>query len=52
MVKSKTVSADGIEVTAELRLPDAGTTDFVNRVAAVPGVRSAVLVSYNGSYTA
>ena len=52
VVKSKTVSADGIEVTAELRLPDAGTTDFVNRVAAVPGVRSAVLVSYNGSYTA
>ena len=51
VVKSKTVSADGIEVTAELRLPDAGTTDFVNRVAAVPGVRSAVLVSYNGSYT-
>ena len=52
VVKSKTVSADGIEVTAELRLPDAGTTGFVNRVAAVPGVRSAVLVSYNGSYTA
>lgn len=52
VVKSKTVSAGGIEVTAELRLPDAGTTDFVNRVAAVPGVRSAVLVSYNGSYTA
>lgn len=52
VVKSKTVSADGIEVTTELRLPDAGTTDFVNRVAAVPGVRSAVLVSYNGSYTA
>ena len=50
VVKSKTVSADGIEVTAELRLPDAGTTDFVNRVAAVPGVRSAVLVSYNGEY--
>lgn len=50
VIKSKTVSASGVEVTAELRLPDTGTTDFVNRVAAAEGVQSAVLVSYNGEY--
>lgn len=50
IVKSKTVSKDGIEVTAEVRLPDTSTTAFVNRVAAAAGVRSAVLVSYNGEY--
>lgn len=49
VVKSKTVGMDGIEVTAEVRLPDM-TTAFVNKVAAIPGVRSAVLVSYNGDY--
>lgn len=50
VIKSKTVSTDGIEVTAEVRLADDGTTDFVNQVAASDGVRSAVLVSYNGEY--
>ena len=49
VVKSKTVGADGIEVTAEIRLPDM-TTEFVNKLAAIEGVRSAVLVSYNGDY--
>ena len=49
VVKSKTVGADGIEVTAEIRLPDM-TTAFVNKLAAIEGVRSAVLVSYNGDY--
>ncbi len=48
-VKSKTVGPDGIEVTAELRLPDMSTA-FVNALAAIEGVRSAVLVSYNGDY--
>lgn len=50
IVKSKTVTADGIEVTAEVRLPDDGTTQFVNQVAGVTGVRSATLVSYHGEY--
>ena len=50
VIKSKTVTADGVEVTAEVRLPDDGTTSFVNQVAASEGVRSAVLVSYNGEY--
>lgn len=50
VVKSKTVTSDGVEVTAEVRLPDDGTTGFVNQVASAQGVRSAVLVSYNGEY--
>ena len=50
VVKSKTVTTDGVEVTAEVRLPDDGTTGFVNQVASAQGVRSAVLVSYNGEY--
>ena len=48
-VKSKTVSPDGVEVTYDLRLRE-GATQFVNQLAALPGVRSAVLVSYNGEY--
>ena len=51
VVKSKTVGPEGIEVTAEVRLPDM-TTAFVNKLAALAGVRSAVLVSYNGDYLA
>lgn len=50
VIKSKTVTTDGMEVTAEVRLPDDGTTGFVNQVASAQGVRSAVLVSYNGEY--
>ena len=49
IVKSKTVSPSGIELTAELRTKDAGT-DFVNHIAAINGVGSATLVSYNGEY--
>ena len=50
VVKSKTVSAtDGIEVTVEIRLKDM-TTQFVNEISKVQGVRNAVLVSYNGDY--
>ncbi|MCI8360656.1 MAG: DUF4956 domain-containing protein [Clostridiales bacterium] len=48
-VKSKTVSPDGVEVTYDLRLRE-GATQFVNQLADLPGVRSAVLVSYNGEY--
>lgn len=49
MVKSKTVTSSQIELTVEVRLKDA-TTQFVNRIQAIPGVTSAVLVSYNGDY--
>ena len=48
-VKNKTVQQGNIELSLEVRLktPD---TDFVNELAAMKGVTSAVLVSYNGQY--
>lgn len=49
IVKSKTINAAGIEITAELRTKDA-TTSFINRIHEVPGVANATLVSYNGEY--
>lgn len=49
VVKSKTVSKLGIELTIEVRLKDM-TTDFVNKISAINGVENAVLVSYNGDY--
>ena len=51
VVKSKTVSKTGIEVTLEIRLKDE-TTEFVNKVSAIEQVNNAVLVSYNGDYMA
>ena len=49
LVKSKTVNAGGIELTAEIRLKDAATS-FVNRFYEIEGVRNVTLVSYNGEY--
>lgn len=49
IIKSKTISATGIELTTELRIKDA-TTSFVNRISTLPGVENATLVSYNGEY--
>ncbi len=49
MVKSKSVSRDGIELTVEVRLKNMAT-EFVNQLAAIEGVSNAVLVSYNGDY--
>ena len=49
VVKSKTVNGAGIEVTAEVRLKDAGTS-FVNRLNDIEGVNEVTLVSYNGEY--
>ena len=48
-VKSKTVQAGRVELNLEVRLKS-DDTSFVNRLAAIPGVHSAVLVSYNGDY--
>lgn len=48
-VKTKTASADGIELTAELRTKN-NDTAFVNRIMTLPGVSNATLVSYNGEY--
>ena len=49
VVKSKTVQKDAVELNLEIRLKD-GNTGFINALADLPGVRSAVLVSYNGDY--
>ena len=49
IVKSKTVNASGIELTAEVRVKDTAT-DFVNRVNDVKGVSGATLVTFNGEY--
>ena len=48
-VKSKTARRGAVELNVEVRLRD-GNTDFVNELSALPGVQSAVLVSYNGDY--
>jgi len=49
MLKSKTVSSNGIELTVEVRLKEM-STDFINQISSIHGVRNAVLVSYNGEY--
>ena len=48
-LKSKNVSPGCIELNYEIRLRSADT-DFVNELAAAPGVSHAVLVAYNGDY--
>ena len=49
VVKGKTVRQDLVELNLEVRLRD-DDTGFVNTLAGMDGVRSAVLVSYNGDY--
>ena len=49
VVKSKTVQPGLIELNLEVRLKDENT-GFVNALGSLEGVRSAVLVSYNGDY--
>ncbi len=49
VVKSKTVQKGLLEVNMEIRLKN-DDTDFVNTLANMSGIRSAVLVSYNGDY--
>lgn len=49
VVKSKSVQKGDIELNLEVRLKDENT-DFINTLAEMEGVRSAVLVSYNGDY--
>lgn len=48
-VKSKTAQKGAVELNLEIRLKD-DNTDFVNELAELEGVESAVLVSYNGDY--
>ena len=48
-VKSKSAVQGAVELHIEVRLQD-DDTDFINKLAEIPGVTSAVLVSYNGDY--
>lgn len=49
VLKSKTVSREGIELTLEVRLKGEDSR-FVNEIGELDGVENAVLVSYNGDY--
>lgn len=49
VIKSKTAQKGSVELNMEIRLKD-DNTDFVNELATMDGVQSAVLVSYNGDY--
>ena len=48
-IKSKTVQKGLIELNLEIRMKN-DNTEFVNQLSDIPGVNSAVLVSYNGEY--
>lgn len=49
VIKSKSARAGAVELNIEIRMKN-DDTDFINSLAALPGVTSAVLVSYNGEY--
>ena len=49
VLKSKTVQKGLIELNLEVRLKDDNTA-FINELSEMPGISSAVLVSYNGDY--
>ena len=49
IVKSKSINASGIELTAEIRVKNEAT-NFVNRVNEISGVSGATLVTFNGEY--
>ena len=51
VVKSKSAQKGAVELNLEVRLRD-DNTDFVNELADMAGVQSAVRVSYNGDYMA
>ena len=48
-VKSKSAVRGAIEMNIEVRLKE-DNTDFINILSEIPGVNSAVIVSYNGDY--
>lgn len=50
VVKSKTVTAESVELHYEVRLKSEDTS-FVNEIQMMTGVSDVVLVSYNGEYT-
>ncbi len=48
-LKSKTVSPTSVELTLEFRLTRS-IASFVTKISELPGINSAILVSYNGDY--
>lgn len=50
LIKAKTVSNNGIQLTVEVRLLDM-SAKLLNELLAINGVNNACLVSYNGEYT-
>lgn len=49
VIKAKTVTTKGIELSYEVKLKKSSTA-FVNALGGIPGVESVALVSYNGEY--
>jgi len=49
IVKAKSVSREGVELTVEVRLIES-SSQFINALLAIDGVFNATLVSYNGDY--
>ena len=49
VVKSKTAQKGQVELNLEIRMKE-DNTDFVNELADMEGINSAVLVSFNGEY--
>ena len=49
IVKSKSAVKGAVEINIEVRLKE-DDTDFIGILSEMPGVNSAVIVSYNGDY--
>jgi len=49
VVKAKSVSKEGVELTVEVRLKES-SAQFINALLGIQGVHNATLVSYNGDY--
>jgi len=49
VIKAKSVSKEGVELTVEVRLKNS-SSQFLNMLLDIKGVYSATLVSYNGDY--
>ncbi len=49
ILKSKSVSKTGIQLTYEIRIKN-DDTGFINKISEIDGVTNAVLVTYNGEY--
>ena len=50
-IKSKTITNENIELSVELRIK-ANEIEFLNELKAIESVNNAVLISYNGDYSA